>query len=100
MKKRNLVLSIAAGLLGGALSSHLWPLAAHAQSQALDEIRAQSFTLVSQDGVAVGSFSFDNSGRPQIVLRDRSGHDVWRVVADQPGDHGVEHVTSSRFHSK
>ena len=99
MKKRNLALSIAAGLLGGALSSHLWPLVAHAQS-ATEEIRAQRFTLVSQDGVALGSFSFDNSGRPQIILRDRSGHDVWRVVADHIADRAPEHVTSSRFHSK
>ena len=100
MKKRNLALSIAAGLLGGALSSHLWPLAAHAQSQPPEEIRAQRFTLVSQDGVALGSFSFDNAGRPQIILRDRSGHEVWRVVADHTADRVAEHVTSSRFHSK
>ena len=100
MNKRTLVLSIAAGLLGGALSSHLWPLAAHAQSGPQDEIRAQRFTLVNQDGVAFGSFSFDNAGRPQITLRDRVGHDVWRVVGDHLADHPGDHVISGRFHSK
>jgi hypothetical protein len=83
-----MALSIAAGLLGGALSSHLWPLTAHAQSQAQEEIRARCFTVDSHDGVTLGSFSYDNSGRSQIVLRDRFGHDLWRVVADHTADCG------------
>jgi len=61
MNKRNLVLSTAAGLVGGALSTHILPLSAHAQSQAPQEIQAQRYTLVNQEGVSLGSFSFDNS---------------------------------------
>ena len=77
MNKRNLILSIAAGLLGGVVSTYLRPLAVHAQATPPQEIQAQRFTLVNEDGVALGSFCFDKSGRPQIVLRDRAGHDVW-----------------------
>ena len=40
MKKTYLLLSIGAGLVGGLLSSALRPIAAQAQSQALDEIKA------------------------------------------------------------
>jgi hypothetical protein len=101
MKKRYLVLSIGAGLLGGLLSSTLRPVVAQAQSQALEEIKAQRFTLVNQSGVPMGTFSFDDSGRPQIILRDGLGHEVWKMVADHPADHpGDYHVTSGRFHSK
>lgn len=95
MNKWNLVLSLAAGLAGSAFFSYVQPLTAHAQSQAPEEIRAQRFTLVNQDGAALGALSFDDSGRPQLVLRDRSGHEVWKLV----GEH-VERVGSGRFYSK
>ncbi|MBZ5600727.1 MAG: hypothetical protein LAO79_00305 [Acidobacteriia bacterium] len=101
MKKTYLLLSIGAGLVGGLLSSALRPIAAQAQSQALDEIKAQRFTLVNQSGVTMGAFSFDDSGRPQIVLRDDLGHEVWKMVAEHRSDHpGDYHVTSGKFHSK
>jgi hypothetical protein len=101
MKSRYLVLSIGAGLVGGFISNALRPIVAQAQSQALDEIKAQRFTLVNQNGVPMGAFSFDDSGRPQIVLRDRLGHDVWKLVGENPANHpGEYHVTSGRFHSK
>ena len=100
MNKRNLVLSMVAGLAGGALASYCGsvfrPEVAHAQSPATEEIRAQRFTLVNQEGVALGSFSFDDVGRPQIILRDRFGHDAWRLV----GDHVETHMTSNRYQGK
>ncbi|HTW66715.1 MAG TPA: hypothetical protein VME17_18975 [Bryobacteraceae bacterium] len=94
MNKRNLILSIAAGLLGGALSTYLRPLAVHAQSDPPQEIRAQRFTLVDSNGVALGSFCFDNAGRPQIVLRDRSGHEVWTAGGQDAANRAGN---SSRF---
>ncbi len=93
MNGRILVLSVAAGLIGGAFSGYLRPTTVQAQSQAPSEIRAQRFTLVNQDGIALGSFSFDNSGRPQIVLRDRAGHEVWSAGV-RAGD------SSKRFDNK
>jgi hypothetical protein len=101
MKKTYLLLSLLAGLLGGLVSGVLQPAAAHAQSQAPDEIKAQRFTLVNESGVSMGTFSFDNLGRPQIILRDGLGHEVWKMVADHPADHpGESHVISGKFHSK
>ena len=88
MNKSNLLLSIAAGVLGGAVSMFFAQPTAHAQAQVPEEIRAQRFSLVDQQGKTFGSFSFDESGRPQIVLRDRAGHDVWRFVG--------EHVSGQR----
>jgi len=101
MKKRHLVLCIGAGFAGGVLSTSLRPVAVRAQSQLLDEIKAQRFTLVNQSGAPMGSFSFDDSGRPQIILRDSLGHDVWRFVADHAADHpGDQHVRDGHFYSK
>jgi hypothetical protein len=77
MYGRTLVVSIVAGLIGGAFSGYLRPTSVQAQSLAPKEIRAQRFTLVNQDGIALGSFAFDNDGRPKIILRDRSGHELW-----------------------
>ena len=85
--RRTLTLSLAGGLLGGALSGFFHPLNSHAQSQPPEEIRAQRFTLVNEQGTILGSFSFDGQGRPEIVLRDRFGHEVWSVVG--------EHATTS-----
>ena len=82
MNKKTIVLSFAAGLLGGVISTNLSPALAHAQSQPPSEIRAQSFTLVNQEGVPFGTFSFDTQGRPRILLRDQHGHEVWSVVGN------------------
>ena len=88
MNKRNLALSIAAGLLGGILSTYIAPQLVHAQSQPPSEIRAQCFTLVNRDGVALGTFSFDSVGRPRIVLRDEAGHNVWGVDGEHNWTYG------------
>ena len=101
MNYRHLIFAVAAGFLGGVLSTSLRPSSAHAESGVTEEMRAQRFTLVSQDGADLGSFTFDTAGRPEIVLRDRAGHDVWKVVADHLADHTTSHPnTYSRFHSK
>ena len=100
MNKRYLILSMAAGLAGGAVSAYFRSIPVHAQSQTPEEIRAQRFTLVNQEGVALGTFSLDNSGRPQIILRDASGHEAWKVVADHVTDRSDQHMNYGRFHSK
>jgi hypothetical protein len=82
MNKRNFVLSLAAGLLGGILSSYISPQLVRAQSQPAPEIQAQRFSLVNQNGVTLGAFSFDSQGRPRICLRDQDGHEAWSVVGD------------------
>ena len=82
MKKLNVPLSIAAGLLGGLLSHYIWTPPVHAQSaeSAPKEIRAQSFVLVDSKGVAQGVFSVDESGRiPTIKLHDGYGQEIWQA---------------------
>jgi hypothetical protein len=81
MKKLNLALSIAAGLLGGVLSHYVWTQPVQAQSRipAPKEIRAQSFVLVDDKGAVQGVFSIDEPrvGRPSVKLFDSDGREIW-----------------------
>jgi hypothetical protein len=78
-RKLNLILGLAAGLLGGLLSRYVAPSAVYAQAQipAPKEIRAQSFVLVNAQGVALGLMGFDRQGRPVIKLVDEGGRTIW-----------------------
>jgi hypothetical protein len=76
MNKRTVVLSFAAGLLGGAISHYLSPQSVHAQSQALRELRAERFILVNEKGTVLGTLS-DEEGRPSFKLFDERGREIW-----------------------
>ena len=76
MNKRTVVLSFAAGLLGGAISHYLSPQFVRAQSQAPKEIRAESFVLVNDKGTILGTLS-DEGGRPSLKLFDDRGREIW-----------------------
>jgi hypothetical protein len=79
----NLALSLGAGLLGGALSR--WavptPVLAQAPVSPVKDIRAQRFTLVTEDGRILGTFGTDqplnNNAMPVIKLFDTSGKEIW-----------------------
>lgn len=83
MKKLNVALSIAAGLLGGVVSHFVWTQPVHAQVQstspAPQEIRSQSFVLVDAKGNIQGIFSFgeNKDGYPIIKLLDGQGRQIW-----------------------
>lgn len=77
MNKKNLALSFGAGLLGGLLAYNLTPQLVHAQSQP-KEIRAESFVLVNEKGVVLGTLSTER-GRPAIKLFDESRQEIWSV---------------------
>jgi hypothetical protein len=57
----NLTLSLAAGLLGGMVSRWIIPTPALAQAPvpAPKDVRAQRFTLVTEDGSVLGVFGSD-----------------------------------------
>jgi hypothetical protein len=99
---RNLTfaVSLAAGLLGGVLSHFIALPSVHAQAPASNpvEIRAQRFTLVDDQGSAIGTFTVRESGpvvqrgpgnpgrngsalapviAPRIVLLNPEGHEIW-----------------------
>ncbi len=61
-RKTNLILALAAGLVGGLLSRYINPMPAFAQTQLVPkEIRAQSFVLVDEQGTAFGLMGFSPS---------------------------------------
>ena len=68
--KQTLVLSLAAGLMGGIVSRYIAPELVHAQAQtpAPREIIAQSFALVDASGNRVGALALSKNGRPAILL--------------------------------
>ncbi len=97
-KSFNIVVALAAGLLGGLFTHYIAPSAAFAQVQAppspvpgvpnnrptTKEIRAQSFTLVDQSDHTVGTFTVepapvrrDIKAVARIVLRDSNGREIW-----------------------
>ncbi len=79
----NLILCLAAGLIGGVLSRWVVPapVLAQAPASALKDIRAQRFTLVTEDGRILGTFGPDqplnNNAMPVIKLFDPSGREIW-----------------------
>jgi len=79
MKKLNLALTLASGLVGGVVSHYLAPPSVQAQSPAppAAEVRARSFLLVNDKGVVVGKFSAEQGGKPAIRLFDATGREIW-----------------------
>ena len=77
--KLNVGLSLAAGLLGGFLSHYASPELVHAQTKTVPspEIKAQRFVLVNDDGSTAGFFGFDQDGKANVVLLDKTGKVVW-----------------------
>ena len=78
-RKLNLILALAAGVLGGLTSRYVVPTPVHAQAQttAPKEIRAQSFVLVNEQGTSLGLFGFDLKGVPIIKFVDERGSTIW-----------------------
>ncbi len=79
MKKLNLALALASGLVGGVVSHYLAPQTVEAQSPAAPaaEVRARSFVLVNDKGEVVGRFSAEPGSRPAIRLFDATGREIW-----------------------
>ncbi len=84
-RKVNLVMALAAGLTGGALSRYVAPLPVLAQAEPPKELRAQSFVLVDAKNNVVGTFTVSAIGpgkrlqTPTVVLLDRNDKEIWRA---------------------
>jgi hypothetical protein len=76
--KRNLALSLAAGILGGLISHQLSTPLVHAQAQpaAPKEIRAERFVLVNERGAVLGTLT-EEAGRPSLKLFAADGREIW-----------------------
>lgn len=95
------MLCLGAGLLGGLVSRCMvpTPVLAQAPAAAPQEIRAQQFTLVTEDGRILGSFGYDrpkeisksparrpaanDSAVPSIRLFDAHGREIWSAGGPQ-----------------
>jgi hypothetical protein len=72
--KFTITLALAAGFIGGLASRYLRPAQVYAQAPASpQDIRAQKFVLVDENGVARGVFGFEASGAPAIEIIDSKG---------------------------
>ena len=90
-QKWTLVIALAAGFVGGAISNRFSLVPVHAQNSNASpkEIRAQSFVLVDPSDRALGTFTVEPlvpqyvKGRPvvepHVVLRDSEGREIWRA---------------------
>ncbi|HEY4359478.1 MAG TPA: hypothetical protein VGN17_00835 [Bryobacteraceae bacterium] len=78
MNRSLILLSLAAGLAGGALTRYLTPIPVQAQTPqapaAAQTVTAQTLKLplelVNQTGAVVGAFTMDSDGKPNIRLYD------------------------------
>lgn len=75
MSKTTAVLMFTAALLGGVLSRYIAPQPVNAETFP-NELRAQSFVLVNQQGTVLGTFSQED-GRPVLRLYDGSRREIW-----------------------
>ena len=87
MKKLNIGLSIAAGLLGGVFSHYIWtqPLQAQNPVPATKELRAQRLVVVNDKGEIQGVLTFGEpkGDRTSVKLYDGKGHEIFTAGGDQ-----------------
>lgn len=73
--KLTVALSLAAGLIGGALTHYIWPSPVHAEDgpgsviSLAQNLRLPVF-LTNGDGAVVATFTIDSDGQPNIKLLD------------------------------
>jgi hypothetical protein len=83
------VLVLVGGILGGALSGHLFPREAEASAHAAKEMRAQKFVLVDSAGMVRGVIQVASDDLADISFYDQNG--TRRVVVGETlsGRNGV-----------
>jgi hypothetical protein len=75
MKPLHLILSIAAGLLGGTVVTYVFPATVHAQAQILapKTLDAGAFRLVNETGHVAGTLAINAAGSGVITMFDADG---------------------------
>ena len=69
-----ITLALAAGFMGGLATRYLRPTPVYAQAPAApQEVRAQKFVLVDENGIARGVFGIEVNGTPAIEMIDANG---------------------------
>jgi len=106
--KTTIAIALMAGLLGGQLARFLTPATAFAQNPTpvVNNLRAQSFTLVDASGFTVGTFTAEPISGParpippkpglpvyrpmRIVLRDVNGQEIWTAGGSKVVPQGAQ----------
>ena len=76
MRFSTLVLAVLAGLLGGAIGSHM---TVYAQETGADIIHGKNFVLLDGAGHKRGEWQMDSSGEPILRLFDAEGRVTWQT---------------------
>src|SRR5271156_2576810 len=81
MKKLNLALALASGLVGGVASRYIAPQTVEAQSPAppTAEVRARSFLLVNDKGAGGGQLGGETGRKPPLSLFRSPGPRIWEA---------------------
>ena len=81
------ILSLAAGLLGGAVAPHIFPVASvHAQAQtpAPKVVEAATFRLVNDAGHVAGTLAINAAGSGVLTMFDADGKVIFTTSGDKP----------------
>jgi hypothetical protein len=81
----NMMLSIAAGLLGGTVVPYLRVPSVHAQAQSLKPkiLEAEAFRLVNEAGHVAGTMTINSAGSGVITMFDANGKVIF-TSEDKP----------------
>ena len=81
----SLFLAATAGLAGGFVPHLLLPDPGCAQAPVIvdpsNEIRAQRFNVVNEQGKVVGTLGVNHDGGAELVLYDANGRKIWSTQA-------------------
>jgi hypothetical protein len=83
----SVILSLAAGLLGGVVAPHILPVTAvHAQAQAPPPkiVEAGAFKLVNNAGHVAGTLAIDAAGSGVLTMFDADGKVIFTTSGDKP----------------
>jgi|KBSMisStandDraft_5_1062788.scaffolds.fasta_scaffold42262_2 hypothetical protein len=83
----SVILSLAAGLLGGVVAPHIFPVTAvHAQAQTPPAriVEAGTFKLVNNAGHVAGTLAIDAAGSGVLTMFDADGKVIFTTSGDKP----------------
>ena len=87
MRPVSVLISLAAGVLGGVVAPHMFPvMSVHAQAQPspLKIVEAGTFKLVNNAGHLAGTLTIDAAGSGVLTMFDADGKVIFTTSGDKP----------------
>jgi hypothetical protein len=87
MRPASVILSLAAGLLGGVVAPHIFPVTpVHAQAQTPPPkiVEAGAFKLINNSGHVAGTLAIDAAGNGVLTMFDADGKVIFTTSGDKP----------------